>query len=275
MLLAILLFIFSTVTGCVSVNSSQKEQLLKDGCLLAIHKTKVDKTKTGYTWFSWGLLFLYLPHHNNDLRSLEITFQNLAPENITEIQFSVMPYDKDGNIIGNTTDGRTETIVRYKGLVEPNKTKTAKWATVWTNKDIVYFTIETIEVKYSNGNIVNYDKEQIQNMLIGSANNPRIKANSDKGFYMNVATFYDYVKLSPDPEIKSHGFGFGFGFGYDFGQITLGIDGNIDLFSLVTYTGYGYSNPESIGGFINAGVGINAGIKVYNGETFDFIRSGV
>jgi hypothetical protein len=271
MTLAVLLFTFTAVAGCVSVNSSQKEQLLKDNYLMAIHKTKIDKTKTGYTWFSWGLLFLYLPHYNNDLRSLEITFQNLSPENITEIQFSVMPHDKDGNIVGNTTDGRTKTTVRYTKPVKPNKTKTAKWAPVWRNKDIAYVTIDAIEVKYSNGGTVSYDKEQIQNILVGSANNPRITANNDKGPYMNAAALYNYVKLSPDPEIESHGAGFSLGFGYGFGRVTLELDMDIDLLSLVSYAGYGYSNLARIDSFINAGVGINTGIKVYDGKNFDFI----
>ncbi|MDR2793559.1 MAG: hypothetical protein LBB61_07830 [Treponema sp.] len=268
--LMVLLFTFPIIVGCVSVNSVQKEQLLKDNYLVAIHKTKVDKTQTGYALFSWGLIFLYLPHYDNDLRSLEITFQNLSSENITEIRFSVMPHDKDGNIAGNTTDGLTEKVVSYTNLVKANKTKTATWKSVWTNKNIAYVTIEAIEVKYSNGNIVHYDKEQIQNILVGSANNPRIKANSDKGFYMNTAVLYDYVKLSPDPKVESHGLGFSLGVGYDFGLATLGLDVDMDLLSLVTYAGYGYSNP-SIDSFTNVGIGVNTGIKVYNGKIFDFI----
>jgi hypothetical protein len=93
----------------------------------------------------------------------------------------------------------------------------------------------------------------------------------DKGFFLESGILYGYSHFSPDPLIENNGVNVLFGLGYDFGKVELALNFDVGLAHKIKYTGWGYGSAVKIDEWTDAGIDLNAGIKIYNGQVFDFI----
>ena len=245
--------------GCATlqpVSENQKISLLKSNNLIAILNVEAPVPGSPY---------------------LQISFQNLALLAIKEAVFVIIPYSSNGDTIKNKKGESAILTLRHSISVLPDKIAYASWHLPLNDKKmygkrISYFLINAIKLTFVNGEVVYYEDEQINGMVLCEygPTNPSQKQNtkSDKGFYMYSGFIYNHESIDPDPIIINDGLNVLLGMGYDFGPVSLNLAGDFMMISNIQYASYRYSRPEIKDAF-NAGIGASIGVKLLNSRIFD------
>jgi hypothetical protein len=97
-----------------------------------------------------------------------ITWQNISLKEIKYIVFSVTPYNRVNDIVSCEISRKTTAKLSGTGPIKPNAIIGAYnyWENVWYNSTIGYITIDNVKVTFMNGTIVEYNAEQISNMIV-------------------------------------------------------------------------------------------------------------
>jgi hypothetical protein len=165
-LLAAAVLSFVSCATVKPVSAEEKERLLRNNNLIAILNTKLSGTKIGYYWGIAGIIPYYIPDIDNNLKTLKISFQNLALQPVKETVFIVTPFNSSGEITSDTRDGKSTIEIKYTDAVLPDKVANIQLVSVWSNKSISYFVINAVKLSFVNGEDVYYENEQINDMIL-------------------------------------------------------------------------------------------------------------
>jgi len=141
------------ITGCATVPTEDIEKAKAEGVPVILSR-----------------IFQTHPNSAGGVDILVIFF-NTSNQTLKYVDFTVMPYNKVGDVAPSEIGRKTVANLRVTGPIKPNEDWRGGWENIWYNNSIGCIEVIGIEVTYMNGNSESFSGSELSKLMaIGVSN---------------------------------------------------------------------------------------------------------